>query len=95
VDALRSDKVKLEELKEDQLPENMRKMSAEERKQFIAEQASRRAELQEKIKELNDERKKFVAEARKKAAESGENTLDAAIIECVRTQAAEQGFEIE
>lgn len=94
VDAITDGKVELAEVKEEDLPENMRKMDGEERKAFVERQASARRRIQEQINTLNDERNKYVAEKRKEmAAESGEKTLDQVLVEAIRTQAKAKSFE--
>jgi hypothetical protein len=93
VDAEKEGKVKVEELDEAQLPEEMKKMSKEERKKYIEKKRKERAEIQKKINKLRKERDKFVAEKRKKMA--GDNTLDAAIINAVREQAKQKKYKFE
>jgi hypothetical protein len=93
VDAVQNDKVKLEELEKEALPEEMRDMSAEERKAHVEKNARRRAELREQINVLNAERKKFVAEKRRELSEADEETLGEALSATLRKQAARKGFE--
>ena len=93
VDAVDNDKVKLEDLKDEELPENMRKMSTEERKAFIADNAKKRNETQEKIRKLNDERKKYVADKRREMQESEGDPLDSVMIKAVREQGEKRNFE--
>lgn len=98
-DAWTQGKIKIEDLEKipaDQLPEEMRKMNKEERKQYVLEKIQERKKIQDKIKKLSAERQRYVAEERKKQAEaSGEKTLEDAVIESVRDQAGEKGFEFE
>jgi len=94
VDAVEQGTVKVEEVKAEELPEQMQKMTVEERKAYTQAKADERKALQEKIKGLNEERKKFVAEEMKKRADSGENTLDAAIIRALARQAEKKSFEM-
>jgi len=94
VDALAANKIKLEELKAKDLPENMQKMSAEERKAYIETQAKKRAEIQSKIQQLNEQRKKYVAEEMKKRQNKGD-TLGSAIIAAIREQAKKKNFAFE
>ncbi|MDP6380581.1 MAG: VWA domain-containing protein [Phycisphaerae bacterium] len=93
VDAVDQGTAKIEEIKAEDLPENMRKMSIEERKAHVEAQTRRRAELQKEINELNGARKKVVAEEMKKLATDGKDTLDAAMIKTLRTQAEKRHFE--
>jgi hypothetical protein len=94
VDALVAKAVKLDELKAEDLPENMQKMTAEERKDYIETQAKRRAEIQSKIQQLNEQRKTYVAEEMKKRQKQGD-TLGSAMIAAIREQANKKSFTFE
>ena len=61
VDAAKDKDFKLAELKTEELPAEMQKMDAEERKTYVEENAKERTELQTKINQLNQEREKYVA----------------------------------
>ena len=93
VDAVANGTLKIEDLKEDQLPEKMQKMSAEERKAFVEANRAQRAHIQKQINDLNAQRNKYVAEEMKKLAEKGEDTLDAAMIKTLRAQAERKEFK--
>jgi hypothetical protein len=96
VDALREETVKLEDVDDEDLPEAMREMTLEERREHVEKNAARRTEIQERINKLNAERREFVAAERKKrAADTGEETLDRAMVRALREQAAAKGFESE
>jgi len=88
--------VKVEDIKKEELPENMRKMSMKERKAFVKAQSAKRAAVQKKIQKLNAERKKFVADKRKELAKSNEkDTLDQAMIKSAREQAKKKNFKFD
>jgi hypothetical protein len=94
VDAVVNEKtVKLEEVKESELPENMRGMTPEQRKAHVDAHAKARGDIQEKIKSLSSEREKFIAEKRRESAAAGEKTLDSAILGAVGEQLKAQKFE--
>ena len=93
VDAEKEGKVKVEELDEDQLPDEMKKMSKDERKKYIESKRKERATIQEKINRLRKERDKYVAVKQKEMA--GENTLDAVVIKAVREQAKQKNYKFE
>ena len=93
VDASKEGNVKVEELEEEALPEEMKKMSKTERKKYIEKKQKEREEIQNKINQLSKERDKYVAEKRKK--EAGADTLDDAIITAVRSQAAGKNYKFE
>lgn len=94
VDAVNRDNAKLEEIKEENLPENMRKMSPEERKEYVKQQAAKRAELQSQIGKLNTEREKIVLAEEARLAGADVQTLDTAIVETIREQVKGKQFEI-
>jgi len=95
LDGLKDKKIKLDDMKPEDLPEEMRKMTLDERKAHVAKLAKQRAAIQEKIKTLAAERNKFILAERKKLADKGEDTLEAVIIKAVREQAEERKFTFE
>jgi hypothetical protein len=92
VDARKAGAVKLEEMKDEDLPEEMKGMSLKKRSEYVAAMQGKREALQKKIAGLHAERERFVAEKMKDQAET--NTLDSAIIEALRRQAAAKNFTI-
>ncbi|HVK57783.1 MAG TPA: VWA domain-containing protein, partial [Candidatus Kapabacteria bacterium] len=93
VDAVKEKKVKLAELKKEELPKELEKLTVEEREAYVDKKAQERAELQAKINELNKARNQFVAEKKKGVAAT--NTLDTAIVTAVREQAAKRNYSFE
>jgi hypothetical protein len=93
VDAEKEGRVKVEELEAEQLPEEMKKMSKEERKQYLEKMKQEREQIQGKINRLRKERDRFVAEKRKKMAD--DHTLDAAMIHVVKEQAQQKKYKFE
>ncbi len=93
VDACKKDGVKLESIPAAELPKEMQALAPAARRTYIDEKAAERAKLQSDINRLNEERKKYVAE---KAKEKGaEATLDNAISQVVREQAAKKAIEFK
>ena len=83
-------------LKEEDLPEELKKLDAEDRKKFVSDMASKRSELQSRIKTLSSERAKYVAEERKKlVAAGGAKALDDAVIENLKAEATKLGFTLK
>ena len=95
VDGVKNGVAKLEDVKPEALPEEMRSMSLEQRQAHVTEKTRQRAELQKQIQTLNQQRKQFVAAKMKELAESGQDTLDSAVIKICRKQAAARHFEFE
>jgi hypothetical protein len=92
VDALEQKQVKLEEVKEAELPEELRELSLEQRAAHIQQQADKRKDIQAQIQALSAERDKFVAEKQREQA-AQPNTLDAAMITAVREQLQGKSFQ--
>ncbi|MFO0945021.1 MAG: VWA domain-containing protein [Planctomycetota bacterium] len=96
VDAIKEKIVKLEELRDEVLPESMRKMSLEERRNFVAACAKRRADIQNEVTKLQIERQKYIdAEMRRRGDKDDESSLDDAVIGVLRDRARKLGFEFE
>ena len=93
VDALKNGKVKLVDVKPEELPEDMRKMSHKERETHIAALQKKRTQLQKQVNDLGKEREKYIANEMKKLAEKGTKVLDSAIIDAARTQYSKKGFK--
>ncbi|CAM3346417.1 VWA domain-containing protein [Corallococcus sp. ZKHCc1 1396] len=95
VDGAKKGSVKLEALKDDELPPELKGKSVEERKAVVAQKAKERTDLQNRIQGLQGEREKFLAAKQKEAASEGAETLDTAIIQSVRQQAAARKLVLE
>jgi hypothetical protein len=93
VDANKKMGVKVETLKEADLPEELQKLKPEERQAYVDQKAAEREQIQVQIKQLNEERQKYLAA--KVKAEGGEQTLDKAISSAVRQQAKEKAIEFK
>jgi hypothetical protein len=88
VDAIKDGLLKLDEVKVEALPPAMQAMSLDERKDFVQSNLKKRADLQRRVQELSAERQTYVAEKLKEKSDAGQDTLDEAIIQAVREQAA-------
>jgi len=97
VDALRDGKVKesdLAKLNEEQLPQKMRDMSADERKQHIQAQDKLRTDLTQEITRLSKSREQYVISSKKEQANKAPSVSDA-LSTAVKKQAKEKGFILE
>ncbi len=92
VDASKGETFKLEEVKDEHLPEAMRSMTLEERNAHITAAAATRSELQKSIVELGEKRRAFVVVEEQKQASEGGKSFDAAIRTAIRAQASGKGF---
>jgi hypothetical protein len=93
VDAADNRSVNIEEMKDEELPPEMKGMDKKQRREYVEKMMKKRAELQKKINNLNEDRRKFVESEMKKNAE--QNTLDSAIIKTVRRQAEDKNFKFK
>lgn len=95
-DAYSDKKVDLEKIEESQLPENMRKMTVDERKAYVKKMQDDRKEIQKKINDLNSARTKFVAKKREEmSGKDGKKTLDVALLESIHKQATKKNFSFK
>ena len=97
VDGTKKGAVKVEAMKDEDLPAELQGKSAEERKAIVDAKAKEREQIQARIMKLQSEREKFVVEKEKAAAAAGPGatTLDKAIIESASKQAAAAGMALE
>lgn len=95
VDASKEKDFDWEKVKDEDLPEEMRKLDLEGRKKYVAEMNAKRGEIQKKIQKLNEDRKKFVAEKRRESSEEGDDTLDEVVTKTVRDQAGKKGYQFD
>lgn len=93
VDGVAAGSVDVDKMDEQSLPEEMRKMSKEERKKYVAQKAEERKKIQAEIDKLNKERDAYVAKQR--TTKAGQATLDEAIVNVMRQQAKKKNFVFE
>jgi Mg-chelatase subunit ChlD len=91
VDAYENGAVKLAEIEMEALPEELQKMSADEREAYVQEQARRRSGIQEKIKALNAKRQAYL---REKIENRKDASLEEQIHATSRDQAREKGIAL-
>ncbi len=96
IDKMAADaKFDVNKLKEEELPDELKKMKPEERTAHIKKKADERAELQKKITDLAGKRSKHIEEEVRKAPKNAaEKSLDDALKATIRTQAKDKGFEV-
>ena len=93
VDAAEEDEEFYDNVKSNDLPEELQKMSKEELKAHVDSKRQERDKIQEEIIELNKQRTAFVEDERKKRGET--LTLDNVMLETVREQAESKRFTFE
>ena len=93
VDACKQKDFDLTKVKEADLPEEMKKMTLDERKAYLATKTAEREAIQKKVLVLNQAREAYVAKVRKDSAQT--DTLDTAMVKALRSQAEKKGIAWE
>ena len=91
IDAVNSGK-SLGDVAEEELPDVMQEMEAEERATFIEEKSKKRDEIQGRIQALAGERRDYIETERARLADDDEKGLDEVIQEGIQALAEEKGF---
>jgi hypothetical protein len=86
LDAVKAGKVKLEEVKKEELPEALQKMTVPQQKEYLDKLDKRRAELNKKALELDKKRGEFIKEELAKKKDS-KDSFDNQVLESLRKQA--------
>jgi hypothetical protein len=96
VDGCRVGHVKLEDLKPDQLPEELRKLSLGELQAYVEKRGEERRKIQDQIKNLSANRDKFIAEYQaRQASQPQDKSLAEAVIKAVREQASRRDYKFD
>jgi Mg-chelatase subunit ChlD len=91
IDNIKDGKIKLEELKKEQLPKEMQDLSPEKRKEYLDNLAKKRTELNKQIIDLDKKRNDFIKE--KLAKDKTTNGFDSQVLEILRKQAKKHKIE--
>ena len=96
VDTLQEDKEILSKVEAKDLPEPLRELSLEKRKEYVEGMASKRDALQKKINTLAAQRDAYLKKERQRLANSAEEaTLGDALVTTIQQQLHESGFDID
>lgn len=95
VDATRDGTVKIEDMKDEDLPEEMRKMTKEERVAFVKAKAEERAKIQSDIAKLAQEREVYIAQKRTEMSQQEAPTFGEALLKAIREQGTQKGYEFK
>ncbi|MEO1053843.1 MAG: vWA domain-containing protein [Bacteroidota bacterium] len=92
VDASEDKDFEIDEIREEELPQEMKGMSTTEKKRYVEKKKKERDEINAKIQELSKKRQAYVREKQKA---SGVEMLDKAMLTAIRKQAANKNFTFE
>ncbi len=93
VEASKEKDFRLDEVRTEDLPEEMKKMTPAEREARIAEAGRQREALQKEIAELTAQRQAYQQEEAKKQGLDGKDAFDQAVRSAVRAQGAQKGLQ--
>ncbi|HEY4176252.1 MAG TPA: vWA domain-containing protein [Kofleriaceae bacterium] len=93
IDAQKNNDKFIETAKDGDLPAELRGKSVEEKKQIVAANAEKRAELQAKLTKLEADRNTFIADDAKKNVKPVEQTLENELMKSSRKMAAKKGYK--
>ncbi len=93
VAAIEAKTVKLEDVKEADLPEDMKKMSADERKTHIDKKLAERKAIQDELTKLSKERDEFITKKLKEEGKPTKDAFDARVLEMLKKQAEAKGIK--
>lgn len=91
--AIENGSVKLDSIKEEDLPDDLQKLSAEARKQEIEKRIAERKKLRNEILTLSKQRDEFIAAERKKSAAGKQGSFDVAVGAALREQLERKGIK--
>jgi Mg-chelatase subunit ChlD len=90
ISEIEAGRVKLEDVKEESLPAEMKTMSAAERKSHVEAKLKERAELRKEIKALDQKRAEYLKKEAAKGAEA--DSFDSAVEKAIHEQAKKKGI---
>ena len=90
IDSLKHGKIKLKNIKDKELPEEMRGLTLDEKREYLAQKEKDREELKGWIMDLSKERSAYIS---KKLSEiPREDSFDEVVLEFIKEQASEKGI---
>ena len=93
LDSIKRGKVKLEEVKKDELPEELKKLDVKGQKEYLDRLDKRRADLNQKAVELDKKRSDYIAKKQAEDAGKGKEGFDRQVLEVLRRQAKKNNID--
>jgi Mg-chelatase subunit ChlD len=94
IQAIENGTVKLETLKKDELPDELQKLSTDDRQKVIKDKIDERKKIREQILELSKKRDAFILEERKKQTAKQPTGFDQAVSEAIKKQISRKGLKL-
>lgn len=93
VDAFYEGTIKIEDVRKDQLPQEMREMDSDNQKVYIKKKADERKRIKEEIHRMSKARNEYVKQQKLTQPQPVVNTIDKALTSSVRKQGKEKNYE--
>jgi Mg-chelatase subunit ChlD len=93
LDSIKAGKVKLEEVKKEELPPELQKMSLKDQKEYLAKLEKQRDALRKEAVELDKKRSDFLAKKLAEGKNNGKEGFDNQVLEILRQQAKKHKIE--
>lgn len=93
LDGIKQNKVKLEDLKPEELPEPLKKLKPEAQKAYLADLDKKRQKINEQILSLDKQRSEWIAKKTAEESKKGKGGFDVKVLEILRSQA--KGYELD
>jgi|SRR5262245_58269022 len=87
LDAVKAKEVDLAKLKKEELPDELKKLTLKEQKEYLDKLDKKRSDLQKKAVELDKKRTDFIQDELKKKGKDGKSAFDNQVLEVLRKQA--------
>lgn len=95
VDDVKSGRVKLEDIKKEELPEQFRDLTLAQQQEKIDQIAAERERIQKRIAELTQKREEYLKAELAKLGADAKDGFDERVTECLREQASRKGISYE
>ena len=92
VDDIENGRVKLPEIKTDEMNEQLKDMTTEQQKAYIEKMSAKRKEIQKQVQELSEKRQTYIKEQVNKNQLDKKQTLDSALFDSIQQQAAKRNI---
>lgn len=92
VDAEKLGTIKIEDLKEEELPDELKGKTTEEKKEYIAEKAKLREELQKQISVLAKDRSEFIETEKAKSGDESANDFGSSVSKSIEKKSKKIGY---
>ncbi|MEA3307461.1 MAG: hypothetical protein U9Q34_06720, partial [Elusimicrobiota bacterium] len=94
ISAIETGAINQKEIKKEQLPEELKKMSKKEREKAIEAKLKERKKVKAEILKLQKARKNYITK-KEKEMKSAPSTMGKAVIKAIRKQASQKGFKFK